>query len=78
MVWKRSSVRSRLAPPTTYVLPRQHCGHLCGHLRRAPADWQEPGDAESEPVDIEDERVTLKYAIAVLGAPLDALDLVTP
>ncbi len=55
----------------TDALSMFHC------VARALAERQDPHDADSDPVKLGDELVTLNQAIAVLTAAINALDGVT-
>jgi hypothetical protein len=48
------------------------CVLMC--VVHALAEVQDPGDADAEPIDVEDERVTLKQAIGLLDVTMDAID----
>jgi hypothetical protein len=48
------------------------CILLC--VTRSLAERQDPGDADQEPIDVEEERVTILRAIAILSDAMEALD----
>ena len=52
------------------------CILLC--TARSLAERQDPGDADQISLDVEDERVTILRAVAILDAAMGALDEITP
>jgi hypothetical protein len=57
-------------------LGEARCILLC--TARSLAERQDPGDADQESMDVEDERVTILRAVTILDAAMDALDESTP
>jgi hypothetical protein len=87
---RAAKVAAAKSPPSTKKLPASkpdladilgrlneaRCVLLC--VERALSERADPSDADADPIDVDDERVTLKQAITLLCGGIEDLDRVRP